>query len=49
LAVEIACRAVLPGFKIPRRVVFIDALPRLGTEKIDLAACRRRLLAAAIP
>lgn len=46
-AVERACRAALAGFKIPRTVAFANALPRLGNDKVDLAACRELLLAAA--
>lgn len=42
-AVERACRASLGGFKIPRTIGFVDALPRLGTQKVDLAACRALL------
>jgi acyl-CoA synthetase (AMP-forming)/AMP-acid ligase II len=38
--VERASRNVLSGFKIPRTIVLTDALPRLGTQKVDLAACR---------
>jgi acyl-CoA synthetase (AMP-forming)/AMP-acid ligase II len=45
--VERACRSALAGFKIPRTVAFAAALPRLGNDKIDLAACRELLLAAA--
>jgi acyl-CoA synthetase (AMP-forming)/AMP-acid ligase II len=44
--VERSCRAALAGFKIPRTIVFADALPRLGNEKVDLEACRRKLLEA---
>ena len=43
--VERACRAALGGFKIPRTIGFMDTLPRLGTQKVDLAACRDRLAA----
>ena len=39
--VERAARAALGGFKIPRAITFADALPRLGSQKIDVAACRR--------
>ena len=42
-AIERACRASLGGFKIPRTIGFVDALPRLGTQKVDLAACRALL------
>jgi acyl-CoA synthetase (AMP-forming)/AMP-acid ligase II len=42
--IERASRNVLSGFKIPRTIALIDALPRLGTQKIDLAACRDVLL-----
>jgi fatty-acyl-CoA synthase len=45
--IERACRAALAGFKIPRTVAFTDRLPRLGTQKVDLAACRRILQSAA--
>lgn len=38
--VEQACRRVLGGFKIPRTIAFTAALPRLGTQKVDLQACR---------
>jgi acyl-CoA synthetase (AMP-forming)/AMP-acid ligase II len=44
--VERACRAALAGFKIPRTVAFVDSLPRLGTQKVDLAACRNVLQSA---
>ena len=43
-AIDQACRAVLGGFKIPRTIAFTDALPRLGTQKVDLAACRALLM-----
>ena len=33
--------AGLPNLWIPRRVVRVDAIPLLGTGKLDLAACRR--------
>lgn len=39
-SVERVCRAALAGFKVPRRMAFVQELPRLGSEKIDLAACR---------
>jgi acyl-CoA synthetase (AMP-forming)/AMP-acid ligase II len=39
--VERAARAALGGFKIPRAIAFAEALPRLGSQKIDIAACRR--------
>ncbi|HMS78379.1 MAG TPA: class I adenylate-forming enzyme family protein [Burkholderiaceae bacterium] len=45
--VDRACRAALGGFKIPRTIAFVDALPRLGTQKVDLAACRALLAARA--
>ena len=41
--IDKACREELPGFKIPRAIVFVDELPRLGTQKIDIAACRKIL------
>lgn len=46
-ALDAACRAKLPGFKIPRSVILVDALPRLGSEKVDLEACRRVIRDAA--
>ncbi len=42
--IERASRLVLSGFKIPRTIALTEALPRLGTQKIDLAACREMLL-----
>ncbi|HSV77771.1 MAG TPA: class I adenylate-forming enzyme family protein [Ramlibacter sp.] len=36
-----AGRAHLGGFKIPRVIRFVDALPRLGNGKVDLVACRK--------
>lgn len=41
--IDRACRAALGGFKIPRTIGFVDALPRLGSQKVDLAACRTLL------
>jgi acyl-CoA synthetase (AMP-forming)/AMP-acid ligase II len=40
-----AGRSHLGGFKIPRVIRFVDALPRLGNGKVDLAACREVALA----
>jgi benzoate-CoA ligase len=34
------CRSVLAGFKVPRRIEFMDALPRTETGKIRRAALR---------
>jgi acyl-CoA synthetase (AMP-forming)/AMP-acid ligase II len=45
--VDQACRAALAGFKIPRTIAFADRLPRLGTQKVDLAACQALLEQAA--
>jgi acyl-CoA synthetase (AMP-forming)/AMP-acid ligase II len=45
--IETACRAKLAGFKIPRKLFFVDELPRLGSQKVDLAACREILKRAA--
>lgn len=42
--VEDACRRMLAGFKIPRRIVFTSRLPRLANQKVDLEACREMLL-----
>jgi acyl-CoA synthetase (AMP-forming)/AMP-acid ligase II len=41
--IDRACRRALGGYKIPRTVAFIEALPRLGTQKVDLSACRELL------
>jgi acyl-CoA synthetase (AMP-forming)/AMP-acid ligase II len=38
-----ACRARLAGFKTPRRIEFVDALPRTGTGKIRKSVLRARL------
>ena len=38
------CRASLAGFKIPRRLALVGELPRLGSHKVDLAACRDLLV-----
>ncbi|HEU5031391.1 MAG TPA: AMP-binding protein [Spirillospora sp.] len=38
-----ACRARLAGFKTPRRIEYVDALPRTGTGKIRKAVLRDRL------
>lgn len=38
------CRSKLAGFKIPRRLALVDQLPRLGSQKVDLAECRKILL-----
>jgi acyl-CoA synthetase (AMP-forming)/AMP-acid ligase II len=40
-AIMQASRAQLPGFKIPRTVLLVERLPKLGNGKVDLAACRR--------
>ena len=44
---EQACRAQLAGFKVPRKIGFAEALPRLGSQKVDLAACRALLASQA--
>lgn len=38
-----ATRSALAGYKIPRLIVFVDSLPKLGSGKVDLGACRRLL------
>lgn len=43
-AVEKFCREKLPGFKIPRSIALVDALPRLGSDKVDLNACRALIM-----
>jgi acyl-CoA synthetase (AMP-forming)/AMP-acid ligase II len=45
--IDRACRQSLASFKIPRTIAFAEQLPRLGTQKIDLAACRELLERAA--
>ena len=35
------CRSRLARYKLPREVVFVDALPRLSTGKVDRASLRR--------
>jgi long-chain acyl-CoA synthetase len=35
------CRERLSSFKVPRRVLFMDALPRTGSGKITKTAIRR--------
>ena len=42
-AVEVHCREHLAGFKIPRRIEFLDEMPRTSTRKIDKMALRDRL------
>lgn len=42
-AIEQACRSALAGYKIPRVIAFTDALPKLGSGKADMNACRRLL------
>ncbi len=44
--VDQACRAALSGYKIPRTIVFATSLPQLGSQKIDIQACRELLLAS---
>ena len=39
------CRAILPGFKVPKRVLFVDDLPRNAMGKVQKAALRDRLAA----
>lgn len=41
-----ATRSALAGYKIPRLIVFVDSLPKLGSGKVDLGACRRLLVEA---
>jgi len=36
-----AARPLLPGFKIPRIILLVDDLPKLGNGKVDMAAVRR--------
>jgi len=37
------CRERLAGYKVPRRIVFVDQLPRTGSGKISKRALRDRL------
>ena len=46
--IDQACRAALPGFKIPRAIAIVEALPRLGTQKLDIVACRSLIAASHI-
>lgn len=41
-ALERACRAALPPGLRPRKIVVVDALPRLASGKVDRAALRRK-------
>lgn len=41
--IDSACRAALGAFKIPRSIAFVSALPKLGSGKVDLGACRKVL------
>jgi len=41
--VRAAVREHLAGFKVPRRVVVVDALPLTGSGKIDRPALRGEL------
>ena len=42
-AVVDACRAVLAGYKLPKRVIALDALPVNATGKVDRRGLRERL------
>lgn len=42
--IDKACRSALAGFKIPRTIGLTQVLPRLATQKVDVAACRAILL-----
>jgi fatty-acyl-CoA synthase len=48
-AVLAHCRRHLAGFKKPRRVLFIDALPRTATNKVSRAALRAFAVEASAP
>ncbi len=39
--VRIQCRSRLAGYKVPREVLFVDSLPRNGTNKVDRQRLRR--------
>jgi acyl-CoA synthetase (AMP-forming)/AMP-acid ligase II len=38
------CRERLAGFKVPRTVVFLDEIPKQGSQKPDRAAIEKRFL-----
>lgn len=42
-AIEAACRRELAGYKVPRQIEFLDALPRTGTGKIAKRMLRDRI------
>jgi len=35
------CRSLIAGYKVPKRIEFMDSLPRVSTGKVDKAALRR--------
>jgi acyl-CoA synthetase (AMP-forming)/AMP-acid ligase II len=39
------CAARLARFKVPREIVFVPALPRTGSGKVDRAALERMIAA----
>jgi long-chain acyl-CoA synthetase len=39
------CRGAIGGYKVPKRVEFVDALPTLGSGKVDKRSIRERLWA----
>lgn len=39
------CRSHLGGYKVPKRVIMLDELPKTGTNKIDKVALREKLWA----
>jgi acyl-CoA synthetase (AMP-forming)/AMP-acid ligase II len=48
-AIVARCRAELAGFKIPRRVLVVDELPRTHTGKVDKPELRRRFAPISTP
>jgi acyl-CoA synthetase (AMP-forming)/AMP-acid ligase II len=44
-AVIARCRDYLGGYKVPKRVIVVDELPKVGTAKINKVALRDRLWA----
>jgi len=40
------CRDLLSSYKCPRRIEFVDALPRRADGALDRAALRRRIAEA---
>ena len=48
-AVIAACKGKIAGFKIPRRVAFVDALPQTASGKVQRVQVRERALRELLP